>query len=451
LTYIIRGWVISVSNGQQANQNTFNNAFVSKQSLNQDVDGTINLTNSSSGPDVNNIQQEINDIKTLNANQDSEITAIESDLNSAINTSIGAVDANKLLRTDADGFVSGSTQRYLGPSYPDDAAANTRYGGKTGGEVYYDTTLNIYKEWNVGTSSWLELGADAAPVASAVAFTPAGGVSSTDVQAAIEEVDSEATKKATLTTKGDIYVASAASTPIRVGVGANGHVLTADSAETSGVKWAAAGAASFTAPTFQSFTATGSFTYTSPVGVKYIRVQAVGAGGGGSGSSTKAANNGGNGGAGGNTTFGTSTANGGGGATAAGGIGGTASLGAGGYIGFSISGANGSARSDQETANNVNSGHGGNSFFGGGGGSAVANNNGQSGNVGGGGGGAGATGISYTGAGGGAGGYCDFIINAPAASYSGSVGAGGSSGSAGTGGFSGGAAGDGVVYVWEFY
>lgn len=46
------------------------------------------------------------------------------------------------------------------------------------------------------------------------------------------------TTKATLTTKGDIYAATAASTPARVGVGTNGQVLTADSAEAAGVKWA---------------------------------------------------------------------------------------------------------------------------------------------------------------------------------------------------------------------
>lgn len=41
-----------------------------------------------------------------------------------------------------------------------------------------------------------------------------------------------------LTTKGDIYAATAASTPARLGVGTNGQVLTAASTTSTGLEWA---------------------------------------------------------------------------------------------------------------------------------------------------------------------------------------------------------------------
>lgn len=52
--------------------------------------------------------------------------------------------------------------------------------------------------------------------------------------------------KSTMTAKGDILAASGASTPARVGVGTNGDVLTADSTQASGVKWAPASTGSAT-------------------------------------------------------------------------------------------------------------------------------------------------------------------------------------------------------------
>lgn len=50
-------------------------------------------------------------------------------------------------------------------------------------------------------------------------------------------VGTAAAKKATLTTKGDIYAASAASTPARLAVGSNYTLLGADSSETAGLKY----------------------------------------------------------------------------------------------------------------------------------------------------------------------------------------------------------------------
>ena len=50
--------------------------------------------------------------------------------------------------------------------------------------------------------------------------------------------DANAIQNAIVDAKGDLIAASAADTPARLAVGANGTVLTADSAETTGLKWA---------------------------------------------------------------------------------------------------------------------------------------------------------------------------------------------------------------------
>lgn len=64
-----------------------------------------------------------------------------------------------------------------------------------------------------------------------------------------------------LTTKGDIYAATAASTPARLGVGSNGQVLTAASTTSTGLQWTTPTAGSLTL--LQTLSPSGVTTITS--------------------------------------------------------------------------------------------------------------------------------------------------------------------------------------------
>lgn len=69
-----------------------------------------------------------------------------------------------------------------------------------------------------------------------------------------------AQQRSTLTTKGDLYAATASATVARVGVGSNGQVLTADSAETAGVKWATPSGGGGSVTVAHGFVKTGDVT-----------------------------------------------------------------------------------------------------------------------------------------------------------------------------------------------
>jgi hypothetical protein len=76
----------------------------------------------------------------------------------------------------------------------------------------------------------------------------------------------DAVQRAVLDAKGDIIVASAADTPGKLGVGTNGQVLTADSAEALGVKWATP-APGYSAPTIGSTSIASGATVTTIAGL----------------------------------------------------------------------------------------------------------------------------------------------------------------------------------------
>lgn len=210
-----------------------------------------------------------------------------------------------------------------------------------------------------------------------------------------------------------------------------------------------------TTPTVQIFTS-GSGTYTTPAGVKWIRVRMVGAGGGGGGSGNNFSTTAGT--TGGNTTFGTSllTANGGAGGQTfgSGGAGGGVTVNSPAVATVALQGGRGQPAWVGISGAGGSGGNGGVSPFGGAGGGGT-NDSGQAAiaNSGSGGGGAGGptTTPTYSGTGGGAGGYIDAIISSPSSSYSYAVGASGAGAAAGTGGHAGNASGSGIIIVEEYY
>lgn len=256
-----------------------------------------------------------------------------------------------------------------------------------------------------------------------------------------------------LTTKGDLIV-NDGTNDVRLAVGTNNYVLTADSTQASGIKWApASGGAGV--PTIQRFT-TGSGTYTTPVGVTYLRVKLVGGGGGAASTGTSGTFAGTNGN---NSTFGTSlltAGSGGGGQISAGGFaggsGGTTTVNSPAISVVQVDGAFGGSPSGA-LATQISGGLGGSSFFGGAGGPAtgsVAGRNAAA-NSGSGGSGSGSSSSITGGAGGGAGAYVEAIITSPSSTYAYIVGAEGNGGTAGVAGFAGGNGGSGVVIVEEYY
>jgi hypothetical protein len=217
-------------------------------------------------------------------------------------------------------------------------------------------------------------------------------------------------------------------------------------------------AARRTLPTFQAFTTGTSATYTTPANTLWIEVWIVGAGGGSGGGGTASQTSGGTGGT---STFNSINAIGGAGGQAA-----PTSLsgppspgGAGGMAGTGTASRRHNGQPGQSGMPGISATYNGPGGAGGGSGlgfGAGSNWTGGAGNAGvdKGGGASGADGGTggRAGAGGGGGGETAYlIINSPSATYTYTVGAGGTAGSAGTSGTAGAVGAAGYVFVLEHY
>lgn len=152
--------------------------------------------------------------------------------------------ADATARTGATGFAAGDVGKVAwqldNNSFWVLATTAPTWVSLGGGSVSAHAATHTNGTDDVQTATAVQKG-----LMSAAAMSKLDGIeTAADVTDATNVTAAGAVMASTATTKGDLLVATASATVTRLGVGTNTHVLTADSGEASGVKWAAVSAGS---------------------------------------------------------------------------------------------------------------------------------------------------------------------------------------------------------------
>jgi hypothetical protein len=129
-------------------------------------------------------------------------------------------------------------------SYTGTQIAGLATGAKWAGRIVWNSTTGKLQVSNGSTFSDVDTSVALSSSTPQTLGTAAAGTSSDASRAdhrhaMLSASDVGAVANSLVTAKGDVIAASAASTPARLGVGANGTRLTAASGETTGLVWAA--------------------------------------------------------------------------------------------------------------------------------------------------------------------------------------------------------------------
>ena len=158
----------------------------------------------------------------------------------------------------------GTTQQWA-------AAAGTANAVLAAGEIGVDTTSKQLKVGD-GTTTWASLPFfNSGTITEVIAGTglTGGGTSGVVTLTVSTSGSTGLITRGTLTTKGDILVASAANTPTRLAVGTDGQMLAADSSQATGLTWVngatIAGSETLTNKTLTSPTINGGTVATATV------------------------------------------------------------------------------------------------------------------------------------------------------------------------------------------